>query len=159
PFRIALPTYEYRVAFHPGGEVAGIEAEGPPRAWPAGTILKSFRPDPAALAALVHDWNRDRPACLEGLIWYRLPVRAHKPNWRRSTLVAVMQGLAPQARLRIEQSGRSPTDLVLVNDGDMDASLPARIAVSSTSAVTDADGVGGYRSELSGEAGAVFLRG
>ena len=158
PFRMALPTYTYRVAFAPGGEVIGIEAEGSSRVWPAKTVMRSFRPNPAALASLIKDWNLDRPACLEGLMWYRLPVRSDVRNWRLPTLVAVMQGRVPRPEMHVEHSGASPTDLVLVNSGDADGVSPAQVAVASTSVIADADGVNGYRVEFPAEGGVVFLR-
>jgi hypothetical protein len=148
PFRVALPTYTYRVAFDVGGRMLGIEAEGAPHAWPAGTKLRDFRPDAAQVAAMVGDWMKDRPSCLTGLLWYRLPVAADTRNWRWSTLAAVMQGHAPHADLRVEKSGVAPIDLALVNGGESEAALPLRVVVKSGSAIEAADGVGGYRAEI-----------
>lgn len=157
PFRVALPTYAYRVAFAPDGRLLGIEAEGKPRAWPEGTVMRAFRPDAAKLAALIGDWNRDRPACLTGLLWYRLPVSTDVQNWRWPTLSAVMQARAPRPDLRVEKSGTSPVDLAVFNDGEAEMALPARIVATGAVAVDAADGVGGYRAEIAG-ATVVFLR-
>ena len=157
PFRVALPTYTYRVAFAQSGKLLGIEAEGEPRAWPEGTVMRAFRPDAAKLAALIGDWNRDRPGCLTGLLWYRLPVATDSLNWRWPTLSAVMQGRAPSRGIRVEKSGVSPTDLVVFNDSEAEMALPPRIAVKAVTAVDGADGVGGYRAEAS-ENSVVFLR-
>jgi hypothetical protein len=150
PFRVALPTYAYRVAFAPNGRFLGIEAEGAPHVWPAEAILRIFRPDPVQVAALVHDWKIERPANLTGLLWYRLPVSTDTQNWRWPTLAAVLQGRAPRAELRVEKTGNSPTDLVLVNSGEADAPLPRRVVVTSAKAIQAADGIGGYRADISG---------
>jgi hypothetical protein len=149
PFRVALPTYTYLVAFSPSGALLGIEAEGARRAWPPGTVLRAFRPDPARVAALIRDWIKDRPAKLVGLLWYRLPVSTDTLNWHWSTLAAVIQGRPPLPKLQLEQSGASPTDLVLVNSGEADAALPARIVATSASSIAAADGIGGYHAETS----------
>jgi len=74
PFRVALPTYGYAVAFDAGGKLIGLSAEGPSLAWPAGATVKTVRSDPAAMAELVRGWTRDRPRELAGILWYRLPV-------------------------------------------------------------------------------------
>jgi hypothetical protein len=157
PFRVALPTYTYRVAFAPDGRLLDIEAEGAPRAWPAATLFRAFRPDPAQVAALIHDWTRDRPAALTGLLWYRLPVATDTQNWRWPTLAAVLQGRAPQAVLRVEKSGASPIDLALLNAGESDAAFPSRIVVKSAAPIEAADGIGGYRAEIAGRE-VTFLR-
>ncbi len=157
PFRVALPTYTYRAAFSANGRMLGLEAEGPAKLWPPGTQLRYFRPDPTKLAALIHDWIEDRPAALQGLLWYRLPVATDQQNWRASTLSAVMAGRAPHAELRIEQTGGSPTDLCLLNAGEADIALPARIVASCVGEIEAADGIGGYRAEVSGH-NVTFIR-
>ncbi len=157
PFRVALPTYTYRVAFDPAGALLAIEAEGQPRAWPWGTVVRAFRPDAAQMARLVDDWKRDRPATLTGLIWYRLPVSTDTMNWRSQTLAAVMQGRAPASDLRVKKSGAQPTDITLVNDGEAEENYPERIVAKCAGDIEAADGVGGYRAEISGDA-VVFER-
>ncbi len=157
PFRVALPTYTYRVAFDPAGVLLAIEAEGQPHAWPRGTVLRAFRPDAVQMAKLVNDWTGDRPATLTGLLWYRLPVSTDTMNWRWPTLAAVMQGRTPGSDLRVEQSGAQPTDITLMNAGEAEAPYPARVLVTCASEIDAADAVGGYRAEISGNA-VVFER-
>ena len=157
PFRVALPTYTYRVAFAPDGTLLDIEGEGASRKWPEGTILRTFRPDAGQLADLVRAWTNDRPANLKGLLWYRLPVPSDAWNWRWPTLAAVMQGRPPRMEVRVEPSAGSPTDLTLVNRGEGEAALPSRIVAASRSAVQAADGVGGYHAEIRGSS-AIFQR-
>ena len=157
PFRVALPTYTYLVAFAPDGKLLGIVAEGEARVWPPGSVVRAFRPDAAQLAGLVGGWLKDRPASLTGVLWYRLPVATDTLNWRWPTLAAVMSGHAPRRGLRVEKAGASPVDLALVNDGDTDEPLPREVVVTGGETAADADGVGGYRAEAHGRE-VVFLR-
>jgi len=157
PFRVALPTYTYLVAFAPDGKLLDIMAEGKTRTWPAGTVMRAFRPDAAELATVVADWMKDRPACLTGLLWYRLPVATDELNWRWPTLEAVMAGRPPRRGLRVEKSGTSPVDIALVNAGEAEEPLPAEIIATGAGGGADADGIGGYRAEMRG-ADVVFQR-
>ena len=157
PFRVALPTYTYRVAFAADGTLLGIEAEGEPRLWPRGTLLRAFRPDAAQMAALVKEWKHDRPAGLTGLLWYRLPVASDTMNWRWPTLAAVMQGREPVHALRLEQSHTQPADIRLINDGEAEEPLPRRIFAKCTGGIEAADGIGGYRMEPASD-GVSFVR-
>ena len=118
--------------------------------WPAGAVVRAFRPDAAQLAALVNGWSKDRPASLTGVLWYRLPVATDTLNWRWPTLAAVTAGRAPRRALRVEKSGASPVDIELVNEGDADEPLPAEVVVTSGETGAAADGVGGYRAETRG---------
>jgi hypothetical protein len=102
PFRVALPTYGYVIAFGTNGRFAGLSAEGPAASWPAGVQTREVRADPAALAALVRDWTRDRPAALRGIIWYRLPVAGDRLTWSWPTLQAVMNGVRPLPGLAMQ---------------------------------------------------------
>src|SRR5436309_3858040 len=74
PFRVALPTYGYVMAFDRNGRFVGLSAEGPSQSWPEGVQLREVRADPVALARLVRTWTTNRPVMLEGIIWYRVPV-------------------------------------------------------------------------------------
>ena len=73
PFRVALPTYGYVMAFDKSGKFIGLSAEGPRRTWPEGAQLREVSADPLAMAALVQGWTASRPAAMRGVIWYRLP--------------------------------------------------------------------------------------
>jgi len=122
PFRVALPTYGYVIAFDPKGNFTGLTAEGPMRDWPPGTRLLEVRSDPAAIAGLVREWNRERPELLRGIIWYRMPVEGDVLNWSWPTLSTAMTGETPRSSLRAElhrpQAGL--IEFTLVNDGDAD---------------------------------------
>lgn len=111
PFRVALPTYGYRLAFDPQGRFFALSAEGPAPPWPAGTIIRELESDPAALSALVSDLQRLHPAALTGIIWYRLPIAGDRLNWSWPTLNAVMRGETPSARIVLE-AARNASGLV-----------------------------------------------
>lgn len=142
PFRVALPTYGYRVAFRSDGAVLGVSAEAPagPLAPDAQARTVEVRADPAAVAAVVRDLLRDRPALLRGLLWFRLPVDSDRLNWRWPTLQRVRRGEAPRAAVAVAltPSGDGPDDLDgsdgllevrLTNTGDADGRTPRQVAV------------------------------
>ena len=143
PFRVALPTYTYVVAFAPDGNVLGIVAEGESPVWPEGTTLRAFRPDAAQIAALIAGWEKDRPAALRSVIWYRLPVSSDTLNWSWATLNAVLAGRAPRSDLRVEQTGVSPVDVTLFNAGEAEEAFPRELHVEAD----HGDAIGGYETE------------
>lgn len=86
PFRVALPTYGYTLAFDPAGKFIGLSAEGPRPNWPTNAALREVRTDATEMANLVQRWTASRPQAMRGIIWYRLPVATDKFNWRWETL-------------------------------------------------------------------------
>ncbi len=124
PFRVALPTYTYVVAFGAGGKFIGLSAEAGRSNWPEGTQLREMSADPLAMAALAIDWAANPPAALRGLIWYRLPVPVDNLNWRWPTLGAIIGGRVPRgsfhAVARRVEAGL--VEISLVNDGELDIS-------------------------------------
>jgi hypothetical protein len=159
PFRVALPTYAYVLAFDAEGQFIGLSAEGPSPLWPAEARLREVSADPNAMARLVRDWTGDRPTMLKGIIWYRLPVESDRRNWRMVTLRAVMTGREPQPTLRATVTHPQPglAEVQLKNIGDGDA--PADTSVTLTwddAQLIAADGLGGFRRSAS-ETGALTL--
>ncbi len=136
PFRVALPTYGYRLAFDPQGRFFAVSAEGPLPAWPAGTIIRELESDPAELAALVSNFRRQHPIVLTGIIWYRLPISGDRLNWSWPTLAAVMRGETPAARVTLEATadGSGLVEYFALNTGN----APFTGAFSSTVTWTDA---------------------
>jgi len=122
PFRVALPTYGYLVAFTPAGKFLGLSAEGPAKNWPVDAELREVRSDPQAMAALVQTWAADRPANLTGIIWYRFPVADDILNWRWPTLSAMLASRMPRAAVSVLARHVEPglVEIRLVNDGDLD---------------------------------------
>jgi hypothetical protein len=147
PFRVALPTYGYLLAFGAGGKFLGLAAEGPRPNWPADAQLREVHSDPIELAELVRDWTQNRPAALRGVIWYRLPVTTDNFNWRWPTLSAILESRLPRESLRVE-ARRVEAGLMefsLVNDGELDIS--SRLAVEvhwSNARLVAGDGQQGF---------------
>ena len=126
PFEIALPTYRSVVGYSPEGRLLGVVSDSVRPTWPPGTLLKEYATDPGAMAGLVADWQKQRPAQCRGLMWYRLPVATDENNWRWPTLRAVIAGRAPTASWKVRVEGTdsllpgksNPADFVLMNDGE-----------------------------------------
>jgi len=146
PFRVALPTYGYELAFSPEGRFIGLFAEKA-RPFPPGTRFREVRADAAAMAELVRSWSRRRPASMTGIIWYRLPVEQDTLNWRWITLERVMRGETPVPHLRAS-TAQTPPGLVevdLFNDGSADAAgdVTVDVAVAGGRCVAG-DGMNGF---------------
>lgn len=149
PFRVALPTYTYLVAFDQTGKPCGISAEGPSSTWPRAAKIVRWEADPADIASLVARWQKDRPALLQGVIWYRLPVATDTLNWRWKTLASVIEGRSPASHLKIQAEGEQPYDIVLLNDGERDEPLPTTVEALWTGPnLLAADGLQGYQLEV-----------
>ena len=147
PFRVALPTYSYLAAFGPDREFLGASAEGPMRIWPANATLREIRTDPIAMKNLVHDWDISRPARLEGIIWYRLPVETDVLNWSWPTLEAVMQARTPTSHWELVHRWKNPglAEFILTNDGEVDIPIQPSARVRWQNArLVAGDGWNGY---------------
>ena len=124
PFRVALPTYGYLVAFNAAGKFSGLAAEAPRAGWPEGTQLREMRADPLTMSSLVRMWNTNRPAALRGVIWYRLPVAVDNLNWRWPTLGAIVAARVPSEKFSAVAQPVEPglMEISLINDGELDIS-------------------------------------
>jgi len=129
PFRVALPTYGYLIAFDSGGKFIGLSAEGLNKNWPPNAQLREVRADPVEMSQLERFWATNHPASLCGVIWYRFPVPVDNLNWRWPTLGAIVAGHEPReqfhAAVRRVEAGL--VEVSLVNDGELDIS--SRLAV------------------------------
>jgi hypothetical protein len=147
PFRVALPTYGYQVAFDPAGKFIGLSAEGRSPDWPADAIVKEVRANAGDMAALIATWNADRPPAMSGVIWYRLPTDADRINWRWPTLAAAMEGRAPRSDLRVvtREEEQGVGTLELHNDGEADEALALTVVAHSPAGrIVSADAQGGF---------------
>ncbi|HEY1790573.1 MAG TPA: DUF3142 domain-containing protein [Verrucomicrobiae bacterium] len=159
PFRVALPTYGYLIAFNRNGKFTGLSADGPRKDWPPDYQLREVRTDPVAMAELVRFWATNHPASMRGIIWYRLPVADDVLNLRWPTLTAMMAGRVPRehvhaAARRIE---RGLVEISLVNDGELDLSSRLAVEVTWTNArLVAGDGIGGFNLGDAGPATARF---
>jgi hypothetical protein len=158
PFRVALPTYGYVMAFSPGGQFVGLSAEGPALSWPEGTQLREICANTEAMAQLLRAWTADRPQALTGVIWYRLPVPQDRLNWSWPTLATVMSGKVPQPDVRAEvrHPDAALTEIDLINAGTADYSQPVQITLHwREGRLVAADGLRGFDST---ETGANFVQ-
>lgn len=127
PFRVALPTYAYQLAFDGSGRLIDViaeEADLDPAL--AGLDLRRLGADPAAMAELVRGWTDRRPRGLTGVLWYRLPIATDRRNWSAATWRSVMAGRAPSAELALDRRRPSPrlAELDLVNADEQDSPAP-----------------------------------
>ncbi|WP_448204407.1 DUF3142 domain-containing protein [Azospirillum sp. sgz302134] len=149
PFRVALPTYGTRVHWDKDGRMAAVESEAPTLAGDGPADELSAAPE--AVAGLLRALERDPPAGLRGVAWFRLPTAEDSRAWSLATWRAVAQGQPLRTALSA-QVRRSDTpgvqDVVLTNAGEVDAALPR--AVRLDAACTVADGIGGYELQRDG---------
>jgi hypothetical protein len=147
PFRVALPTYGYLLAFDRAGKFAGLSAEGPNRDWPVDAQLREVRSDPLAMAQLVRTWTTNHPATMRGVIWYRLPVAGDALNLHWPTVAAMMAGRSPREQAQAKGRRTEPglVEISLVNDGELDLTSPVTVAIRWADArLTAGDGIGGF---------------
>lgn len=147
PFRVALPTYSYGVAFDAQGKLLGLAAEGPVPALPLGGVWQELQASPEEITGLLSSWRLSRPALLRGLVWFRLPVDGDRRNWAWPTLQAVRAGRVPVPRLKVawQRGDQGTWELVAVNGGELDATLPDTVRAPMADAQeVAADALGGY---------------
>lgn len=153
PFRVALPTYGYLIAFDPAGRFFGISADGSTKNWPENFQIREIRTPPNEMADLIRDWTNHRPRALEGVIWYRLPIAGENLNWRWPTLAAVMTGQTPRPLVRAE-SHQDTTGLIeieMINTGQAEFGNPFRVKVRWQDArLVALDGLRGVEATESG---------
>lgn len=159
PFRVALPTYTYIVAFGADGKFIGLSAESPRSNWPKGTQLREMSADPLVMSSLVTEWAVNAPPALRGVIWYRLPVAVDNLNWRWTTLGAIVAGRVPHESFNADARhvGTGLVEISLVNDGDLDIS--SRLAVEarwSDARLIAGDGLRGFELAESNGPAATF---
>jgi hypothetical protein len=149
PFRIALPTYGYRVDFDREGNFVALEAEGPPRVAVPARQQRLALADPTALADFVRTLLASPPAACEGISWFRFPSREDELAWSWPTLRAVMHGQAPVASLTLTgvPAAHDVIDLFESNPGPGDAVPTAFRLAWKDGRFIGADGLGGWRVE------------
>lgn len=161
PFRVALPTYGYRLIFDRDGRFEGLAAEGAPKDWPADRVIREVHADPVELATLIRQWNQRRSEVLRGVVWYRLPNADDDLNWPWATLQTVMAGEIPREQLTIAADANDVglTELTLSNSGSASTPLPASIRLHWTGArLVAGDGLAGYELIETARDGALLKR-
>ncbi|PTQ67626.1 DUF3142 domain-containing protein [Pseudomonas sp. GV071] len=137
PFHLALPAYG--VALTENGDV---ESEAP---LPQGGARRELQAKPEDVATLLRDMQAAPIPHLAGLIWFRLPLAGDRRAWPLATLQAVLhqQPLRGDIQVTVQQQGEL-YELRLVNSGNLNAPLPARI-YNDAARCESGDGVQGYR--------------
>jgi Protein of unknown function (DUF3142) len=164
PFRVALPTYGYLLAFDKSGKFVGLSAEGPSKSWPAGVQTREVRADAVEMARLVQGWSTNGPSTLRGIIWYRLPTIVDNFNWRWQTLGAIVASHFPRESFRGEarQVETGLVEINLVNDGELD--LSSRLVVEvrwsrvGETRLVAADGLHGFNTLNAGPSSITFQK-
>jgi hypothetical protein len=158
PFRVALPTYGYRVAFGPDGKFIGLQAEGPERAWPVGSTQRAILADPDAMALLVRSLLAAPPKACKGILWFRMPSEDDRLAWHWVTLLKVMAGEQPEGRLVLgaRTTEGSLVDLTLSNEGSAQISASSLRVTWQGARLVAADGIAGWRLEQSGGAALIL---
>lgn len=145
PFYLALPAYGVALLPDTGGAPV-VESETPLN---RGGERRELLADPQQLADLGRQLRNQPPAHLAGLIWFRLPLPGDRRAWSLTTLSAVARGDALASQWRVELSGQAGLrDITLVNVGNLDLPMPARVELDVASCDA-ADGLNGYRLQQS----------
>lgn len=143
-FRVALPTYGVRVAWAPDGRIAAVAAEQ--HDFGAWNDARELRADPQVLADFARRLKADPPRGLVGIAWFRLPTDSDRRAWSAATWRNVATGAELRSGLAVALT-QGPhaglTEIALVNRGNVDAMLPARIALPRRCRLSD--GFGRYR--------------
>jgi hypothetical protein len=143
PFRVALPAYGVRVTRRQDGSLLAVESEEPLLA--GGYSATELVVSPEDVSTLLRDLERDPPASLSGIVWFRLPVAGDVRAWSPETWRAVVLGkpLEPRVEALVEKSViPGMNNIVLINNGDVDGRLPRTIDLPAS--CTIADGINGY---------------
>jgi hypothetical protein len=143
PFRVALPAYGVRVTWRNDGSMLAVESEEPLLA--GGYSASELIVSPEAVSTLLRELERDPPASLAGFVWFRLPVAGDIRAWSLETWRAVVLGKPLQSRIEaLAEKSDTPgmSNIVLINQGEVDGVLPARIDLPPS--CTIADGINGY---------------
>lgn len=148
PFRVALPTYGYRLAFDEQGRFFALSAEGKVPGWPRGTRVKTIRTDPRAMVELARTLKAEAFAHCDGVIWFRLPTAADRLNWDPVTFRRVLTGENPLVKVDVEARFERPglAGVWFVNRGETSEPLPARVRATWADGerLLVCDGLGGY---------------
>lgn len=149
PFRVALPTYGYVVAFDAAGKFLGLAAEGPRPAWPRDAVVRVVRAEAPVMSRLVRTLATTRPPGCTGVIWFRLPVASDRLNWDVTTLARVLRDEEPVPRWDLAIAWPEPglAEIALVNTGGTTERPPDRVVLRWPEAarLLAGDGLGGFR--------------
>lgn len=131
PFLIALPTYQHLVARNSDGKIIEVISEG--SVTNAKLDYEFVSADKNDLTNLINLWKTDRPALMQGVIWYRLPVENEEMNWTIETLNTVMLGDklpagAISSKAILKDNGMQ--EIVLINNSTQRLYWPKKVWLS-----------------------------
>lgn len=148
PFMVALPTYRHAVRRGDRGQVIEVVSEGGELS--PGVDYELMGAKHGEMASLIRGWNQLRPASMQGVIWYRLPVEGERMNWTWSSMQQVMKGQDVRAEPVWEMQRRQDGSYALILKNPTQAHLewPKSIAVNWFGGFcVAADASGDYRLE------------
>jgi hypothetical protein len=150
PFRVALPAYGMGlVGFDPQGAL--VESETSLRV--AGGV-QELTVAPQQVVDFLQQLSRLSPAHLRGIIWFRLPLADDRRAWSLATLKAVIEEQPLAVNWQVEflppQQQNGLYDLIIKNNGPVDAPLPREIHIKAEGCLA-ADAVGNYQLETTSE--------
>jgi len=128
-YLIALPTYRHAVSYAEDGKIAQVASEGSYQK----STYELATADPVELSALIERWEDSRPALMDGVIWYRLPVVTDRMNWTWETLAKVKQGdfkKHAEPTLKVEKDSNGLYRLILSNNSDQHIDWPKKISLN-----------------------------
>ncbi len=149
PFRVALPDYGTRIVRDTAGRVVAMQSEMPRLV--GGASARELAAEPLDVSLLLQDLCHSPLAHLAGFVWFRLPVAGDVRIWSASTLRAVVLGERLEPHLAVlarHGMAKGAYDIVLTNDGEVDAMLPAFIDLPGNCSA--ADGINGYTLNTNG---------
>jgi len=100
PWRVALPTYSTRVTWNARGMVTAIESEQATLA--TSDMAQELMAQPQVMADFAAQLERDAPAGLAGIVWFRLPTEDDVRAWSASTWRAVLTRQALRPDLQVQ---------------------------------------------------------
>ena len=150
-FRVALPTYGSRVVWNDSGRVVGVESEVPLGA--DGPRSREIFADPVEIAAFLERLWVERPRKLAGIAWFRLPAEGDRRAWSLSTWHSVMDGSTLETRFAVRAVPANLPgvfDVLLKNEGPVDARLPAELRVVAARGCAASDALANYLAHAHG---------
>ncbi len=146
PFRVALPTYGYRLNVDDTGKTLSVEGEMPLAT--GGASQQELSVSPIELATLLKDLSDAKLEHLIGIAWFRLPTAKDRRAFQLATWHALLhhQPLQAHVGLNVVLSPKHSGlyDLLLVNDGLLDTPLPAALLLEKANC-TQVEALNGYR--------------
>ncbi len=150
PFLVAVPAYGMGLV---GFDAQGPQVESEASLRVAGSV-QELTVAPQQIADFLQQLSRLSPAHLRGIIWFRLPLADDRRAWSIDTLRAVI-GQHPltvswQVEFLPQPQHNGLFDLIIRNNGPVDAPLPRAIRVKAEDCLA-ADAVGNYQLEATSE--------